>query len=132
MEEPAQLRAAMPRSVRVGAKVGDPRNLAPVTHVSLQDIAGTGFPPARCVMGFQSMADDGRQPPDPTAPQPGVGDDDATRVRPALDPRMPLDSRSDATRVHPDRARAAYEDSGRWAGSASVQPARYEPAGYDY
>lgn len=74
------------------------------------------------------MADDGRKPSDSTAPQPGVGDDDATRVRPAIDP---------------DRVRAAYEDStrtipaaggsdDRWAGSATVRPAAAEDVDYEY
>jgi len=86
------------------------------------------------------MADDRRQPPDPTAP---IGDDDATRIRPALDPDAtrirPGASRAapDATRISPDRVRAAYEDADRtvapggdrWAGSASVPPAGAAPPG---
>jgi hypothetical protein len=61
------------------------------------------------------MADDRGQQSDSTAPMGQLGDND------------------DATRVHPDRVRAAYEDatrtmpaaagSDRWAGSASVPPA---------
>jgi hypothetical protein len=83
------------------------------------------------------MADDRRQP-----------DDDATRVRPALDPDAtriggpdatriggPDATRiggPDATRISPDRVRATYEDANRpapppgadrWAGSASVPSA---------
>lgn len=57
--------------------------------------------------------------------RPAADADDATRIRPGL-------GGPDATRVHPDRVRAAYEDatrtmppaagSDRWAGSASVPP----------
>jgi PASTA domain len=86
------------------------------------------------------MADDRRQP-----------DDDATRVRPALDPDAtriggPDATRiggPDATRISPDRVRTTYEDANRpvpppgadrWAGSASVPPAGAAPPdtyGYD-
>jgi serine/threonine-protein kinase len=64
------------------------------------------------------MADDRRQQPDSTAPMGRLGNDDGAA--------------DDATRVHPDRVRAAYEDAtrtmppvasaDRWAGSASVPP----------
>jgi hypothetical protein len=95
------------------------------------------------------MADDRRQPPDPTAPMDRAAtDDDATRIRPALDPdatRIGPDATRigpDGTRISPDRVRATYEDADRtvppagadrWAGSATVPPAGATPPGtYEY
>jgi hypothetical protein len=81
-------------------------------------------------MGFKSMADDGKQPPDSTARMPGVGDDDATRVRPAVNAERLRAAYEDSTRTIP----AAGGSDDRWAGSASVRPtaASDEPAGYEY
>ena len=82
IEEPAQLRAAMPRSVRGGTKVGRSpadRNLAGAAAFPTSTASGTGTPGRQTGMGHRSMADDRRQPPDSTAPMGRFGDDDATR-----------------------------------------------------
>ena len=102
-------------------------------------------------MGHRSMADDRRKPADGTAPMDrmsGWDDNEATRVRPAVDdaatrirPAVGTDATRvgspDATRVSQDRVRAAYEDADRWAGSASVSaprsaPGSTPPDAYDY
>ena len=105
-------------------------------------------------MGHRSMADDRRKPADPTDRTSGWDDNEATRIRPAIDddatrirPAIDDDAtrirptpggdgtragQPDATRVSQDRVRAAYEDADRWAGSASVAAPGTTPPAYDY